>query len=512
MLSKISISSFIMMFLLCQINAQVTTKLANIIVGDPNNSSGLGYSFQGSILSDGYLYFRGSGNGLQQAIWKTKGTAATSSKVIEETNIFGSEWDYFSFMNEGVLVQKGNTSQILEAGKTSFRNLSTFPAASIDYFEPSGDGRYYFTTSVGNMQVLYSTDLYNDTKMLGEFHPNQSSLHFTAGIEGAVIYNPNSFVQDFPKIYLKKENSIMDVNEYLAQWFTVSDLTYAYIIDKFLIVSFKDNNNFFRNKIINMDSKAVNDFSFTRKLIKYFTHNDDIYLVTESAVVKINRNTMENKVVYDEVYAFTPTIMAEDKIYIIGEGNTGLNSIIQLDLTIDKANVLDNAPTGESFYSNKFAFHQGSFYYIQNTPTNQLLNKYNFVTNTTKVIDTLSYYTGAIVEHALVSLGDKLVVSKRIGPFSHELYVLNNTTSTITLKQNSLSIIPNITQSSVNINVGDNTLIDGIEANLFDISGRVQISPMIRNGNLDVSTLSSGLYYGKFFYENTIYNFSFVKM
>ena len=503
--------SICMFFIISHNSAQVSTKLASMIVGTPTNSSGLGYRFQGEIMSDGYLYFRGSGNGLQQAIWKTKGTPATTSKVIEEASTFGSDWDYMMFLKEGVLVKRNNEWLILEAGKTSFRTLNNFPTTSISYFAASNDGQFYFTTNVSEKQILYITDLQN-TKSLGEFHPNQSNMELTAGLHGAVIYNTNSFVTDFPKIYLEKEDMTMDVTTYLSQWFTVSNLTYAYIVDKFLIVSFKDNQNFFRNNIINMDTKEVKDFPFTRSLVAHYHYNDNIFLVSESDVIKISKSTMENKLVYDEVYSFTTSLNADDKLYVIGEGGTGLNSVVQIDMNTDAVKVLNNAPTGESFYSNRFEVHQGNFYYIQNTPTNQVLNRYNFTTDQPKVVDTLSTYTGATVEHGLVSLGDKLVISKRVGNFNHELYVLNNTTAVTNLKQNIIEVEPTITQSILRLKMDDNSALSNSEVLIYGLSGTTQIKCKVEGGMIDVSSLLPGKYVGMIMNENIIYKFSFVKI
>ena len=137
---------------------QGVTLLQTISEGDPNSLSGLGYSFSGKIIEEENLYFRGSKNGLTEAIWETDGTVAGTHKIIEEGN--GISWSSMWFLDEVVIVKESDGWSFLE--DDSLTPITDLPNEDIRHLEQSTNNDFYIATKRDNNIILHASNNDND--------------------------------------------------------------------------------------------------------------------------------------------------------------------------------------------------------------------------------------------------------------------------------------------------------------------------------------------------------------
>jgi hypothetical protein len=496
--------------------AQVSTNLVTITEGSPVNSGGLGYTFYGKVMNDGNMYFRGSSNGLREAIWKTDGTIQGTSKLIEEENTFGGNWDRILLLDEGVLLNDNDGWSILSSTTNSVQARPNLPAEYMyDIFKVS-EVSYLFTTDRDDDIILYRADNeFDQIVEIGNIHTQGSSISITAGSEGAISFNTNSFQEDFPMVYLRSTDQIMAIEDYFSSLsLSYSSLNYGYIYDKYLIISYADGDNFSQNGIINMKDGTITNFTYIWEPISFHDYEDKFVVVTQKEVVSINKSDLSFTKIFDQVFSFSTSKLIDDKMYVIGRAENFSENIVEVDLTENTFRYLDNARTGSSFYDPKMEYYEGKFYYLAEED-HQLLMTYDFVNNTSVVVDTLSTVTGATVNHALVKVNDQLVISKRITPLQHELYVLGDggPSAIHNLQITDLDVVPSISNSSITVNT--NLIFSGseLEVSIFNNQGALVMTQKISNdGILTVSNLPTSTYYGVIKEENKAFRFKFIKI
>lgn len=482
--------------------------LKTISEGAPNSLSGLGSTFFGNNIGGKNLYFKGSKDGLKDAIWVTDGTISGTQKLIEESNTFGGNWGRFIFLDDAVLIQLDDEWYGLYPDDPTPEPIPGLPAESIKNIVTNTDGLTYVTTERDGNQILH-VKIDNGFSELGVFHPDQPQLTLTAGTMGAVIFNDNPFVDDYPKLYLRQSNEMVDMNDYLSQWFTITTFDYAYIHDKYMITYFTDGDNFFSGYIIDMETETFEEFPFIREPVSYNYFEDNIFLVSKRDVIQINTNDMSSTILYDEVFSFTTSLRHEDKLYINGSHDDIL--ITEIDMTTGIAKELPDSFTGNSLYNNKFEIYKDEFYYISKS-THSILHKYDFVDETSITIDTLSTHTGATVDHALVTVGDHLVISKRPNPIGHELYVYNAELNSVTnLSYTDLDAVPTLSSDFIELRQEGISFDKNTSTIIIDKNGKMYDSAEIRNGQIDIANYPSGMYFGIIEFGNELFRYTFIK-
>ena len=506
------------LFLFVLINlsyGQTWTQLAEITEGSPTSPSGLGQVFLGEKMSDGNLYFRGSSNGSRKAIWKTDGTVAGTNKVVEEVSLFGSNWGQIFMTEAGVLINEDDVWKILQAGNTSFTNVAGLPAESIHQISKSTDGTYFITTQRDDQYILHSANnTLTTTTEIGAFHPQMNFIDLYAGTEGVIIFSTNSFNDDSPMVYLRGSGEMKTIEEYLSSVsLTLGSFTYGYVYDKFMFVSFKDGDNFFRHKVIDMSTGQTEDFLYMRDPVDYYDFDGKIIMVTEREVVSFDPETMMHEVLYYDVYPFTVSTLHEDKLYCIGEDEDSQQNILEVDLANGTATLLNGALIGDFFYNCKMLWFQDEFYYLAKTDYTYLM-KYDFENNQPVMVDSLSVTTGATIGHALESVNDNLVVSIREGFLQHELYVLGDggvlAASDVPIKE--LDAYPTIANEYISLNAPDGLdVLNGKEVSIFNYLGQLANMLSINDHKINVANLPTGTYQGVIKADNEIYKFRFIK-
>jgi len=494
--------------------SQVSTRLVTITEGSPNNLSGLGYSFYGKILSDNNLYFTGSADGYREALWKTDGTIAGTSKVTEEENMFGGNWDQLLFVNEGVIKNDNGEWGILTPGSSNFTVLENMPTERLSQLQQIND-LYYFYVNREDKLYLYKSNLgFTEVTEIGYVHDYHSFVLLTTGEFGAFVYNSNAFSENTPHIYLKDSDQLLTIEEYFESLdLSFSKLNDGYIIDKYFIALYLDENNSFQYKLIDMSTNVISDFPFIFEPISYHHYQNDLILVTQRDIVRINKEDLTYTIVFDDVFSFTTSELIDDKLYIQGRKESFLEGLVEIDLNDNSHRYLEGGETGNSFYSCEMVYYNDKFYYIAEDDY-QLLMRYDFTLNEAIVVDTLSKSTGVTVEHALVEVQGNLVLSKRIGSKQHELYVLGDGVTNVSdqIQVQDLEIYPTVSEESITINSNIFTNMPNQEVSLFDINGRVVGTRQFSNGILDISDLSKSKYFGIIRTDGQLYRIQFIKI
>jgi hypothetical protein len=506
------------LFLFVLINlayGQSWTQLAEITDGTPTSPGGLGQVFFGKVMSDGNLYFRGSGNGSRKAIWKTDGTVAGTNKVVEEANTFGYNWDQIFMTEVGVLINEDDVWKILQPENASFTNVSGLPAETIHRISRSSDDSYFITTVRDGEYILHTANSsLTSVTEIGFIHSVANFMELFAGTEGAIFFSTDAFVGDSPKVYLNDSGEIIPIADYFASLsLTLNTFTYGYIFDKFMFVSYKDENNFFQDKVINMSTGQVEDFEYIRDPLDYYEYDGKIIMVTEREVIAFDPVNMTYEEYFDDVYPFTVSTMNGDKLYCIGETDANEQNVLEVDLANGTATFLPGALIGSWFYNCKMLWFENEFYYLSRGDYTKLM-KYDFNTNQPVEVHTLSETTGATIGHALEVVNDQLVVSIREGFIQHELYVSGNggVSGTSNLTVNNIEVYPTITKDFITLNsIETLDIFKGVDVTIFNNLGQVADVMNIRDSRIDVSGLSAGTYIGVVTSGHDLYKFRFVR-
>lgn len=493
-------------------NAQeVSTQLATITEGDAFNSAGLGVTFTGEVMSDGNLYFQGSANGFRESIWRTDGTISGTSKILGEESDWGGEWTQKLFIDQGVIVNIDEVWNIWRPGSDMLEALDNLPADRFRSIDKVSDGSYYITVERDDNIILYTSSAdFSEVNEVGVIHPGANFLLLTAGDAGAVIISTNTFTDDAPLVYLKATDSTEPLENYIGSLslsIDISTLTYAYIHDQYMFLSYRDEDGFFQNKVVDMINMTSNDFEYINEPLAYYEFEDQLIIVTKREVVSLNTTDMSSSELYGNVFGFTPVKKVEDKIYFIKREYTA-ESLVELNLSDGTSRDLPGAETGSSFYNSKIEYYQDELYYIGESDY-QILYKYDFDAEIPVMVDTLSERNGATVVHALRAVNNELVISKRFNFVQHELFALGDgTISDLNeLDTEELVVRPTLASSSITIdNIGNTNAL------IFNVNGQLVSKLDIQKGQLDVSTLMSNKYYGIIEQDNKVYRFQFIKI
>lgn len=486
---------------------QSSSILVTITEGSPTNSSGLGYSFTGEVLNDNILYFRGSGNGLQEAIWKTDGTIQGTKKVIEDASTFGSDWDDLRFTENGIIINENNTYKVLFPGQTALQNIPNFPKLNLVQHSKAENGTHYFLLKEnGNLILASASSNFSSSSNLGTLAPSKFNPILNAGNGFALYFNDYSFDDQNPKIYLESTNQILDIKAYIESLsLTFTKFIYAYAYGNFLFINYTDGDNFFKNKVINVVTEDVYNYEAVNAPIHVFKYKDEIISLTKRDVYKFSPLLGTSTKLYGNVYSFSPFKVYGNKLYFVKNNNYNL---VELNLDNNIANELSNSGIGNSNYNSKIEVHNNDLYYISASPT-QLLNKYNFTTNSPEIVDTLSVYTGATVIHALKSINGKLLISKRIGSIQHELFIYEDKSSSVKDKyHNALKVLPSIANEEIYIS-GTSEKITNLT--LYN-NGGIPFSVKLVDNKANISHLPQGNYTGVVNCEKNIYFIKFIKI
>jgi len=494
---------------------QVSTQLANVTEGSPNNSAGLGVTFTNRLMPDGDLYFRGSKDGLTESIWRTDGTVAGTRKVIEEGSAFGGNWSSVFFVEDGVLLQGSNGYKMLSDDDNQLSSfLSQVPDEFLRDLTRLENGNYTFATKPADVLNLYITNSdFTEVTEVEAVHPDGSELVAYSGNEGVLIYNGNSFQESSPVVYEYESQLLTPLADYMATYgLSLSDLSEGYVYSDYMFLSYRDADNFFRDHVINMATGAVAEFTFLRAPYTVHEYGDDLVFVASRDAVLFNTTDLSHQSLYNDVFALGTSAVVGDKLYFIAENDSDMEQIVESDLTTGTSRFLPGAVTGRFFYNCKMLEYEGEFYYLSEGE-HVLLQKYDFATDAPVFVDSLSIVTGATVRHDIKEVGGELVFSKRLGFQQHEPFVLGNggTTSTSLPLVEELVVVPTVASDMIRI-AATQYANSNIEVQLCDASGQSFGTMPATAGQLSIGHLPAGKYYGITMLDGVPHKLSFIKI
>jgi len=104
---------------------------------------------------------------------------------------------------------------------------------------------------------------FEDVSLVGDVHPDGSEVVAYGGSQGVLIYNGNSFQESTPVVYDFATEQTMPLATYMAEaGLSLSDLSEGYVYGDHMFLSYRDEDNFFRDHVINMVTGAVAEFTF----------------------------------------------------------------------------------------------------------------------------------------------------------------------------------------------------------------------------------------------------------
>ena len=501
---------------LTSVLAQVSTQLANVTEGSPNNSAGLGVTFTNGLMTDGDLYFRGSSNGFNEAIWRTDGTVSGTRIVLNEGDDFGGNWSSLYFLGDGVLIEGADGYKFLSDGDNQLSEyLPAMPARFLRGFTQLPDGNYIFMTEENDVHDLFiaSSD-FEDVSLVGDVHPDGSEVVAYGGSQGVLIYNGNSFQESTPVVYDFATEQTMPLATYMAEaGLSLSDLSEGYVYGDHMFLSYRDEDNFFRDHVINMVTGAVAEFTFLRAPYTVHEYGDKLVILASRDAIVFDPLDMSHQFLYEDVFALGSSQVIGDKLYFIAADDDNTERVVEADLTTASSRFLPNAPTGRNFYNCKMLDYNDEFYYLSEDEHVTLM-KYDFAAEAPILVDTLSVVTGATVVHDLDEVNGELIFSKRLGFLQHEPFVLGNggTTSTVTVPVEELAVAPTIATDYVTI-TGVGTVQSKLGmVQIVNTAGQSYGAFAIDTNRLHIGELPAGRYYGTVSDGAVLYRLSFVKL
>ncbi len=479
---------------------------ANVFeIGQPPifNASGLGVTFTGKVADDGYLYFRGSVNGTRRSIWKTDGTAAGTTMVIEEANTFGNNWDNIHFVKEGVFIQDDDDWMFLAAGDNQITMLPNFEQRDLNSISNGLNGVYYFS---GDGTLEYDI-INNTTKVISTFESNELFQG-----EFALLFGLS--------IYLKETEEVFLLRNFLSTFnYQTNVVNAASIYGKYLYASFTDSTGPFTefiDVVFDMETNEESNISgIVQGDITHIENDDFIYFIGSTDVVKVDKNEFSASTIYEDKFPFSPMIIFNDQLMLAGE-NPNFNNevqVVSIDVNTDQVNYLTNAPIGVFFYSSRFLEFENNFYYIAEEGNSNVLNRYDFQANEPVNIDVLSVVTGATVRHGLEKVQGQLVSSRRFNNLQHELAFCND--GIVSVADQSapplLSVFPSPAFDHLEFSESDIS-VRGEKVMIHNMLGSIADQRTIdSNGLLNVSDLMPGFYFGTLTVDGENRSFKFFK-
>ena len=490
---------FALFLISININAQQLQLLKEIGAGNNFVGEGVGVGFNGEILSDGQLYFLGAQNSSGKSYWSTDGTGANTDKLVDEPGF--SSWQSTRFLKNGII-----TDEIKNGRFIYYYDISTKERTAIA--ENSGKSLVHIAEMMGDEHVMvlrvednlefWQTDLTSEgTSRIGTAGENDLSLTLTASQYGAALVNPSSLSDHVSMFYDPVDGQSKELLPYLQNIRpTLTSLRHAYIVDKFMIIQAGDE-GIIRNYLLDMENNVINTFQFTRQPIEHFYHEGELVIITESDVIKLNPETYEYTVLFDGVLPTSPVARKDNLLYVVGSGFYSSFEIHQIDLDSDTEILLPDTEVGFGFINAKIALYEDKMYFLSKSGQTTTMYEYDLENQERIFIDEVIASSGGIsFAPALVTVGDRLLVSRYTLEEGHELYWLDKSVASqdINISNYDMNVYPNPAIDVINVDT--DASLDRHEIRIFDLTGRLVLNQEITSPKVNVATLNTGQYTG----------------
>lgn len=487
--------------------AQPLALLKKIGEGIPNNQIGLSQSFHGEVLVDGNLYFLGSHDGILRDLWRSNGTPSGTIKVLSE----GSPgfWETVDFVHEGVFIGAGDNLLWYKAGMLPVRNLGQFEHEAIIEAEKMDSSHYIILTHKDTNAALIVTDLTAaGTYSLGTIGLFNGFLTLYAGPYGAVIYNTNPFVTYEPLLYDAVAGQVVTVKDFLAPYLVVSAVHKVAMYDRYLLLDVSEGGR----KQYTFDLQTHNFYAgnnFFGTVQDFYPYQNDIIIVSEREIARLDTTTYEIKEYTDQVYPLGTHYLHGDQLYFHGYSEGDTVYVHRMDLNYNKITRLPHGQIGKFYYHSRFAFHEDELYYLRDFGPTTCLTRYDFTDSVAVDVDSINVRNGGLViTNAISEVKGQLLVSKFSPEEWHELYYLDETNNISSQALRLVNVFPNPCSERLNIEL---PLKGNGDIRIFNVVGQLMSQSNLYQGYILVESFEAGLYYGVIRSGDTSYCFSFIK-
>lgn len=506
---KILTFLFLMSSTLCHAQSLVLLKKI-ITTTNLTSETGLSTGINGKLNENGLYYFEASHTGTLADVWQTDGTPANTVKI-ESEPVFNL-WDRVYFVKDGLFIDTYSEKLLYYSNDTDILTELVF-VDDLEIYSPVafGDGKYLFLVdSLDTVSKLWISDrTVSGTYEIGNVGNYNGFNKLYASPMAAVVYNSNFFVDFEAKIYDPVADSILEIRDYLAPYKSVNSVTYATVYENLLFLTVEENAGV-KHYIFDLVSHTFYPSVSLETVDEFKRYNGNLFIMTEREIVRVDLSTYAIK---KETYLANPGgqfLFHEDQLYfqINISGNTYKIAKYELnDYTITTYQDLDiNALSNNN---PKMAIHDGDLFFIKGFPTGKNLVKYDFVTQTQVIIDTVAVGDTRSYTTELIEVNGILLASKAVPDEGHEMYYYDATTGTLepyAIEQ--VVAFPNPTHDEIQLNIvaTENQIVT-----LYNSAGHRVMQAAMHGNSIHVNDLVPGSYHGILNNGIDVFRFSFIK-
>lgn len=474
------------------------------------SETGLSTGINGKLNENGLYYFEASHTGTLADVWQTDGTPANTVKI-ESEPVFNL-WDRLYFVKDGFFIDTYSEKLLFYSNETDVLTELVF-VDDLEFYAPVafGDGKYLFLVdSLDTVSKLWISDkTVSGTYEIGNVGDYNGFNKLYASPMAAVVYNSNFFVDFEAKIYDPLADTILMIKDYLAPYKSVNSVTYATVYENLLFLTVEENAGV-KHYIFDLVSHTFYPSVSLETVEEFKPYNGNLIIVTEREIVRVDLTTFALTKATDRVNPGGRYLFHEDQLYfqINTSGNTYKISRYDLnDFTINTYQDLDINALSNS--NPRMAIHDGDLFFILGYPMGKNLVKYDFVTQTQVIIDTVAVGDTRSYETELIEVNGILLASKAVPKEGHEMYYYDATTGTLepySVKQ--VVAFPNPAHEEIRLDI---VPTENQKITLYNSTGQM-VRQVVMNGNsIHVKDLIPGAYHGILSNGTDVFRFSFIK-
>jgi ELWxxDGT repeat protein len=485
-------------------------KLLKQIGTEVNSKTGVGQTYYGQLMTTGEVYFQASKDGFYDEIWKTDGTANGTQMVLTTQGNGG--WSIPEFKNEGFFINTDDDDlRWFEVTTDQATELGHFPGINFQGSGKIDENLFIIKAYEDTTAQWWITDkTAAGTSLLGNIGKQNGFLEMFTSDYGAVMYTTNAFITYEPVFYNKANDTIITVKDFLAPFQEFSKIRSVFLYENLMFVSVKEG-NFDKNYIFDLATNEFHPTPYTEEMIAFVPYQDELILLTRRYLIIVDRTTYQVQTITDNVYPFSNYLLDGDRFYyIFDEDNKP--AIYYIDLTDRTNHPLPDGEIGLNHYSNTMAAYHNAIYYTKREHPSTFLRKFDLTNQQTTIIDTIAVKNGSLtIDNALQVVNNVLVTSRYSQSKGHELYYLDETTSTLFPYQqmSQLKVYPNPCFNYIQLDPEENA--EG-QISIYNTAGKLLLFDVAVKNIINTETLLPGFYYGIYNDGKQVLSFRFTKL
>lgn len=506
----------LIMFFLCGIMSTASAQPLYLLRGidyDPGiTGAGLSQTFYGKKLSDGNLYFNATFKLNPESIWKTDATISGTQDILVPESF--SEWRGEYYLESDIIIMKRDNHMYRYNVDTEIEtDLGSFGEGGYAY-KPieTTDGEYVFRVHRDDVVELWKTDFSEGSaEKVIDMGPEEFNVNMKASSAGAILYRWNSSSYQ-PKFYNFSNETLSDLLSVVSPLIDIEKISKMEMYKNFIFIEGTYNFQFV-SFVYDANTNTVHDAPSLRTVRDIIEYNGFTYIINSPRIHKFNPIDKSIVEITDQLGVLNTTIHADNLIYHVHDANNFTDyPLYAFDLDTETAVELPGTNVGRDNYDNAIALHGNNLYYSKKEYPHFLLYRHNLTTSVTDFVDTISYNSGSVtVGNVIASVNDRVVVSVFGHDQAHELYYLEDNSSTLQPFSDAKQIVVSPNPATDIIQLNDVVLDEGTSCAIYDMNGKRMKTVTLEIAQIDVSDLPAGQYYGQVVGDNTL-TFNFIKV